>query len=461
MANRQYTGVEFDRWIGAVLVHHVEYIDEYGSVRYVKSDVATDPSREVKTPATGPVDVGAGGGQPVQPKPATPGAPTGSSAPPSGAGGKVGGAAAGGGYPQAAGGTVVSMPGWQQVGAPLTTASVHGRQYSEQGDASYGQGAGVYEVSEYRNPDGSVGWVRRLVPSTQATTTDKVEPKVEPVAAGGATTFQGYPAQPMGGPDPIGNESYVTAGVQKGAQWTYDRIQEGNALGLDTTGWWEMHPQAISDNINNAKQRIGSTGTMTPGASVEALGKAAGTATGSTGAGDSDISRLINMWQAYLDLETRRVNEESTQGQFGRELAGTQYLSSLANNPLNYGAYMTLGRSSEGSNFLQSLAGGRPVGYVPSGGPTSLNAIGQAGEGGITGGGPFGMDMRPFVERYQRAGGLDWQNFAKGTPDEQSAFASLLPAFIGISQADFFERERRASLPENTGFGRTARQVSL
>ncbi len=46
-----------------------------------------------------------------------------------------------------------------------------------------------------------------------------------------------------------GDGSFLTSGYPKDAKWTAERIAEGDALGLNTTGWWDAEPSVIQGKI--------------------------------------------------------------------------------------------------------------------------------------------------------------------------------------------------------------------
>lgn len=195
-------------------------------------------------------------------------------------------------------------------------------------------------------------------------------------------------------------------------------------------------------------------------------GGAGGGADGGAGGGGAGaipanwLAELTNLFETQLAFEAARTLEAVKGGEFGRMLAGAEHIRGLASAPINFGAFLSLFRSGEGRNFLQSIASGQPVGYVPASGATGENALASllGGEGVIDIGGSK-LDIGALRARLERPGGFDWQQFAKGTRSEKEAFASLLPALAGIPAADFFERERRASLPNVSGFGAPAYRV--
>ncbi len=51
-----------------------------------------------------------------------------------------------------------------------------------------------------------------------------------------------------------GDGSFLTSGYPKDAEWTADRIAEGDRLGLNTSGWWDAAPDYIQGKINASKR---------------------------------------------------------------------------------------------------------------------------------------------------------------------------------------------------------------
>lgn len=61
-----------------------------------------------------------------------------------------------------------------------------------------------------------------------------------------------------------GDGTFLTSGYPKDAKWTAERIAEGDALGLNTTGWWDAEPAFIQGKVWDAERAASSRAGTVP-----------------------------------------------------------------------------------------------------------------------------------------------------------------------------------------------------